>query len=113
MPCVAEAAKGKATPVPAVKAPTPSTSAPSSRGGSTNGKKRQTEAGSSAGQQQTQKGNLAQDLAGLGLQDDEVANRDNAPVPEMSMKRAELVEKLRGEAEAQQKKGVSLVVIGE
>lgn len=98
--------------MPAVKAPTPSTSAQSSRGGSTNGKKRQTEAGSSAGQQ-TQKGNLAQDLAGLGLQDDEVASRDNAPVPEMSMKRAELVEKLRGEAEAQQRKGVSLVVIGE
>jgi hypothetical protein len=60
--------------------------------------------------------NLAQDLAGLRLEGSEgsdgTVSRDDRPLPEMSMKRAELVEKLRAEAEAQTRKGVSLVVIG-
>jgi elongation factor 1 alpha-like protein len=54
---------------------------------------------------------LAQDLSMLGLEEDR-AKMDNSPVPAMSMKQAELVEKIKKEEESQEKKGVSLVVVG-
>lgn len=47
----------------------------------------------------------------LGLEEDR-AKMDNSPVPAMSMKQAELVEKIKKEEESQEKKGVSLVVVG-
>jgi hypothetical protein len=48
----------------------------------------------------------------LGLEEDR-ARMDNSPVPAMSMKQAELIEKIKKEEESQEKKGVSLVVVGE
>lgn len=47
----------------------------------------------------------------LGLEEDRV-KMDNSPVPAMSMKQAELIDKIKKEEEAQAKKGVSLVVVG-
>ena len=54
---------------------------------------------------------LAQDLSMLGLEEDRV-KRDDSPVPAMSMKQAELIEKIQKEEASQEKKGVSLVVVG-
>jgi hypothetical protein len=55
---------------------------------------------------------LATDLAALGISDDSApVSRDDTPVPAMSMKRVELIEKIQKE-EAEGKKGVSLVVVG-
>jgi hypothetical protein len=54
---------------------------------------------------------LAQDLSMLGL-DEERVKMDNSPVPAMSMKQAELIEKIQKEEASQEKKGVSLVVVG-
>lgn len=47
----------------------------------------------------------------LGLEEDRV-RRDDSPVPAMSMKQAELIEKIQREEASQEKKGVSLVVVG-
>lgn len=54
---------------------------------------------------------LAQDLSMLGLEEERV-RRDDSPVPAMSMKQAELIEKIQKEEASQEKKGVSLVVVG-
>lgn len=54
---------------------------------------------------------LAQDLSMLGLEEERVKT-DNSPVPAMSMKQAELIEKIKNEEASQEKKGVSLVVVG-
>jgi hypothetical protein len=55
---------------------------------------------------------LASDVAALGISDESATvSRDDTPVPAMSMKRAELIEKIHKEEEAG-KKGVSLVVVG-
>jgi len=116
------AAKAKAAAAAAAQPKPSSTSSTPTRGGSGSnaGKKRTptvSEAGSvSAYTSAPPKNTLAQDLTGLRLEGSEgsdgTVSRDDRPVPEMTMKRAELVEKLRAEAVAQTRKGVSLVVIG-
>jgi elongation factor 1 alpha-like protein len=65
------------------------------------------------GSKPTNLSGLATDIAALGISDDSApVSRDDGPVPAMSMKRIELIEKIQKE-EAEGKKGVSLVVVGE
>jgi hypothetical protein len=54
---------------------------------------------------------VTDDLSMLGL-DDEQVKIDNNPLPAMSMKQAELIEKIKQEEENEAKKRVSLVVVG-
>ncbi|KAJ9106191.1 hypothetical protein QFC21_001335 [Naganishia friedmannii] len=97
------AVKAKSDPVP-IKAPTPPTK-PKSKPGSLKAKSDgyQTPPNKVAG--------VTDDLSMLGL-DDEQVKMDNNPLPAMSMKQAELIEKIKQEEENEAKKRVSLVVVG-
>lgn len=98
-----KAVKAKADPAP-TKAPTPPTK-PKSKSGSLKAK---------SDGYQTPPNKVAavtDDLSMLGI-DDEQVKIDNNPLPAMSMKQAELIEKIKQEEENEAKKRVSLVVVG-